>query len=265
MLTHLPSSAADLAAQTHSPVLKDRFARHDRRSLASRPQMRRYEIAYLSQSNEIAEKRLDLPALDVIDAAFSAFARGALIATARGHVAIEDLIPGDMIMTARHGARKLMWKGSMELPEPADTDNAASAGLIRFCADRFALGDTMPDLLLGPNAWIYNAAHAARCTASCNGVFSPAADFVDGETVFNIRPMGAVTVYHMALDAHSGIMANGIEVESYHPGDAMNHLQSMDDRQMFKSVFPHLNAWGEFGGLCLPRMTKEELSLRKAG
>ncbi len=57
--------------------------------------MRRYEVAALLPDLSVSSKQLVAPASPLFEETSSAFARGTLIPTVRGPVAIEDLLPGD--------------------------------------------------------------------------------------------------------------------------------------------------------------------------
>ena len=51
------------------------------------------------------------PAMPLFDSTFSAFARGSLMSTAQGYVAIEDLLPGDNLHISSGEAAKILWIG----------------------------------------------------------------------------------------------------------------------------------------------------------
>ncbi len=259
MVYPTPSTAADLAAEHIStPINPDRIARQNRRPARTRPQLRAYEAAYLSPQNTIEEKSFLAPAFDTFSDAFSAFARGTLIATDNGPIAVEDLLPGDRIATTRYGMRPLMWKGSTQT-QLASATSGDSAPLVRFSADSFGLGRPMPDLTLGKSAGVLNTSALAKQSGSAEGVYSPAQDFIDGCQIFDVTPARPITVYHIALDVHAGIVCNGLEVESFHPTDAMKRLPSWEMRDLYKTMFPHVEMMGDFGGRCLPRYSRTDL------
>ena len=100
--------AAQRAVRTTSPVLNDPAALRAQ----PRQQLRRYEVSSLLPDGSVAETRHIAPALPLFEDAFCAFSRGALIETASGPVAIEDIQPGEKVITADGHVQPLLWKGS---------------------------------------------------------------------------------------------------------------------------------------------------------
>ena len=87
------------------------------------PLMRRIEVDCLAPNGDVSEAGRLVPAVPAFDQITSAFARGSLIATERGMVAIEDLWPGDVVRTVGGGSAPLLWRGStMIIPEARGQD-----------------------------------------------------------------------------------------------------------------------------------------------
>lgn len=107
-----------------------------------------YDISYLSRTGEICQLRQMAPDLPLFQAAFTAFARGTLIATASGPTAVEDLLPGDKIITNERGPSPLMWVGSMTM-RPSERDGLS---LTRITSAALGLGRPLSDLMTGPGA-----------------------------------------------------------------------------------------------------------------
>ena len=89
----------------------------------------------------------------------------------------------------------------------------------------------------------------------------PARDLIDGMGVVELTPPSAVRVFHLGFERHERILANGVEIESYHPGPArLAHLEP-EQRGLFLSCFPHLDRIEDFGPPALPRLRLAELDL----
>ncbi|WP_113911909.1 Hint domain-containing protein [Roseovarius dicentrarchi] len=202
----------------------------------------------LFQRNDgsIEEARHILPAMPVFTAAFSAFARGTLIATTRGPVAVEDLQPGIKVLTNERGPSPLLWIGSMSL-RPAPTPGGP-ARLTRIMTGALGMGRPMVDLMTGPGARI-----AQRGTARPDHVLRPVHDLIDGNSVIAITPPGTVDLYHIALHRHATITAAGLTVETYHPGPGFEAGLNHQQLAQFLALFPHIRRPADFGSLAHPR------------
>lgn len=222
------------------------------------PRTRRYEVAYLGHDSEINEFTRIAPAMPTFEDAFCALARGSIIATDEGPIAVEDLLPGTRVLTRDNGAQPLLWAGSMTLL-PSIPDQPDSAGkLSRVTADSFGLGRPMPDLLLGPSARLFRRDAVLVSAMGTKAALAPITAFIDGDTVLEITPVTPVPVYHLAFECHQIIFANGLEVESYHPGNRNEIPLTGQMRALFLAMFPHIKSLSEFGPQAYPRMSLDE-------
>jgi len=222
---------------------------------------RRYDVTWID-----AEGRLDsfarvAPAAPLFEEAFSAFARGTLIQTVGGPVAIEDLLPGTEVITKR-GSDTLAWIGAMTLiPDATGTEPMR---LFRVTADAFGLDRPMPDLMLGPSARIVSRAPNMRAGGDGMVALAPARAFVDGFSVIEVSPASAVRVFHLGFHGHRIIRANGVEVESFHPGSLNIGRLGRNALDLFLSLFPHVEDLSGFGRLAMPRLADDELEQVRA-
>src|SRR6056297_2342778 len=133
----------------------------------SRGATRRYSCLWQDAGGRIRAQERNLPALPLLDAAHAAFARGALISTPHGPVAVEDLSPGDMIATAVGGAVPVVWIGSVTMrPDPS----GAGVPLVRVLADAFGPGRPLADLAMGPGARLLSRPRQLRARIGADGV-----------------------------------------------------------------------------------------------
>lgn len=227
------------------------------------PPMRRYEVMSLDASGQIDSSRHVAPALPVFEAAFSAFARGTLLATSQGLCAIEDLTPGTQIETVDFGLRRVMWIGSMTILPEAPVEDPAQNRMTRIMADTFGMGRPMADVMAGPGARMLHRPAALRdpgaAGARAGQVFVPVADFQDGMGAIRITPPRPVTVYHLCLDRHATIKVAGLEMESYHPGPGLERQLGPNLLSLFLALFPHVTNLEDFGPLARPRATRDTL------
>ncbi|MEX5727572.1 hypothetical protein Ga0609869_000925 [Rhodovulum iodosum] len=232
-------------------------ARGDRRPPRSAPLMRRYEISGITAAGEVVDFIRRAPATPAFEDAFAAFARGTLIATPAGPVAIEDLHPGMAVETAA-GARQLMWVGSTVFyPRLPDRPENALR-LTRFTTDSMGFGRPSPDLVLGPRARLLFRHEGCEDMLGSPSAVAPATAFVDGISTVAVNPAAPLTVFHLALAGQQILLANGVEVESFHPGPTAGEMMDFDTRTLFLSLFPHVETLADFGPMTLPRLTAFE-------
>lgn len=212
---------------------------------------RRYTSLWQTADGLLRESEQTAPALPLFDAAHSAFARGTLIATERGPVAIEDLLPGDMLSTL-NGAQPVLWIGSMTLV-PGER-GPVPARLTRIMADAFGIGRPMADLMAGPGARILTRPRSLRASGGADQVLIPARSLADGQHAFAVTPPRPVTLYHLCLRKHAVITANGLETESFHPGAAFERQIGQMMLTRFLSFFPHIREPHQFGPVAFPRL-----------
>ncbi|MFU8777721.1 MAG: Hint domain-containing protein [Roseovarius sp.] len=224
--------------------------------------MRHYTNLWLRPDGGLEEREQVAPALPLFDAAHSAFARGTLITTTRGPVAVEDLMPGDLLQTSGHGPLPVLWIGRMTL-RPEDIASH-SVKLTRIMADAFGIARPMADLLVGPGARILTRPRNLRASIGSDHVLSPAHVLADGMHAFGVTPPRAVTFYHLWLRRHALITANGLEVESFHPGAGFERDVGPGMLSLFLSFFPQILEPHQFGPLAhlrLPLDAPDSLSI----
>jgi hypothetical protein len=223
--------------------------------------MRRVEIAFLTARGEVEEVARLIPTLPAFEEAFCAFARGTLFPTLLGAIAVEDLWPGMEVRLPEGGTARLLWRGSaMIVPSSRDHD-PSMARLTRISADLMGLGRPFEDLMLGPKARIVNRRPGVRLLTGRNAALIPACDLVDGVSVVEVTPPTAVQVFHLAFDRHERLLANGIEVESYHPGPLHTFPLRGEQLAQFMGCFPHRTDLTGFGEPALPRLRLRDLDL----
>ena len=85
----------------------------------------------------------------------------------------------------------------------------------------------------------------------------PVADYIDGDRLLEIVPGGPVQMYHIMLQRHSTMTIGGVELESYHPGKALQRLTGQNLRALFLSMFPNVSRLEDFGEIQLTRTSRE--------
>jgi len=217
----------------------------------SRGTARLYSCLWQDAGGQVVAQERNLPALPLLDAAHAAFARGALVSTPHGPVAVEDLSPGDMIATAAGGAVPVVWIGSVTIrPGPS----GEGALLTRVMADAFGLGRPLSDLVAGPGARLLTRPRQLRARLGAEGVLSPVHAMADGVHAIRMVSRQPVTFFHLALRRHAVIAVNGLDTESFHPGAGFERGYDEGTLQQVMAAFPHLCAPRDFGPLSQMRL-----------
>jgi hypothetical protein len=134
------------------------------------------------------------------------FAAGTLILTDRGEVAVEALRAGDVAITeGLQGPRRapVLWIGRRRIVL-AGHSQAAALAPVRIRAG--ALGEGLPrrDLLVSPD----------HCLL-IGGRLVPARLLVNGTTVVAETLLAEVTYFHVELEHHDALIAEGVPAESW--------------------------------------------------
>lgn len=219
--------------------------------------MRRYEALALADNGDLVEVVQNAPSHPIFEGAFAALARGTIMATEEGPVAIEDLVPGMRLETRDSGFQTLMWVGSTIITTQKPMAHMP-ARLFRIPVDSFGPSRPMPDLMLAPHARLLHRSPKLMEVRHENEALTPITAFEDGYSVIRVAPVSPVNVYHIAFKEHHILRANGLEIESYHPGFEITQKISGDTLRQFVSLFPHIDSLADFGTLVAPRLSVEE-------
>lgn len=140
------------------------------------------------------------------------FTTGTLIRTARGEIAVEALQVGDMAVTASGALRPITWIGHRELggAGKALSDDQRP---VRVRADAFGPGLPARDLRLSPGHPVLVGADAD----GEGGVLVPIMCLINGTSIARLAAP-RVTYWHVELDAHDILLAEGLPAESYLDG-----------------------------------------------
>lgn len=125
---------------------------------------------------------------------FSCYVAGTRIATARGEVPVEDLRAGDTAILATSGTAPIVWVGHRR---------AHRADPVRVVAGAFGPGLPARDLVLSPEHALF-----------LDGHLIPVQALIDGVSVIR-EARERVIYYHVELDRHGVLLAEGLPAESY--------------------------------------------------
>ena len=134
------------------------------------------------------------------------FLKGTTIRTADGDRKIEDLSAGDLLPAVFGGMRPIQWIGRYPFKK-SDPSEAWVKDILPVCVNTSALGPNVPhaDLLL-------SKAHALLI----DDVLVPVSNLINNTTIalYDARALGELEFFHIKLEAHDVIYAEGAPCET---------------------------------------------------
>lgn len=159
------------------------------------------------------------------------FVAGTLIRTPLGEVAVEDLRPGDLVLTHDDGAQPLRWVGRRRV---AAVGNMAP---IRIRAGAFGAHGT---LKVSPQHRILLRDSLAELLFGEAEVLVAAKDLVNDHSV-TVCVGGEVDYVHLLFDRHQVIYSEGLASESFLPGPQTTASFEQEIVAEICALFPELD------------------------
>jgi Hint domain len=141
-------------------------------------------------------------ALITLGGEMACLAQGTRLLTPNGYVPVEAFKPGDPIITRLGIRRPVRWIGRRRM----QADLKGRQDMRPVVVLPGALGPLRPGkpVRLSPSHAVF-----------VDGVLVPVMHLVNGATILREKGLGAVSYFHIELDRHDVLMAEGLEVESY--------------------------------------------------
>src|SRR5262249_6879595 len=151
------------------------------------------------------------------------FCRGTRIRTPKGEVAIEALEIGDLVAVAGGPALPLKWIGRRSYRDwQAAGKPEVQPGLFKAGS----LADHIPARDL----------RASREHAMLlNGVLVPARHLVNGVSILKLEDMEQIDYFHLELERHAVIFAEGAAAESFADDDSRAAFHNADE---YRALYP---------------------------
>lgn len=141
-----------------------------------------------------------------VDGVLPCFARGTGILSPDGYRKVETLRPNDPVITANGERRPVRWIGWRTLDLGPEAARAARPVLI--LPNAFGPGRPNRVVRLSPSHCIHMASRAGS-------VLIPVTHLVNGATILRDTGAQAATYFHIELDRHDIVLADGLACESY--------------------------------------------------
>lgn len=173
------------------------------------------------------------------------FTAGTRILTPLGQRPVEDLRPGDEVVTRDNGVQTLRWTGCRRV-----------AGHGALAPIRISAGalDNSRDLLVSPQHRMLHRSATANLYFDSPEVLIPAKHLVNGRTIIQ-QQVQNVDYIHLLFDRHEIIMAEDCPSESFHPGHVGLGAVTAAAREELFTLFPELRSspecYGDTARMCL--------------
>ena len=143
------------------------------------------------------------------------FAKGALISTAKGLVAVEKLKVGDQVLTIDGEHAPIVWLGHRRV-NCLKHSQPELANPVRVSKDAFGPGMPSADVFLSPAHAVYAYGHLV-----------PVRHLINDVTITQ-ESVDSITYYHIELPKHTVIFAQGLPAETYLDSDNRQFFISAD-------------------------------------
>ena len=167
------------------------------------------------------------------------FTAGTQIMAERGPVAVEDLGPGDLVLTRDNGLQPLRWIGSRTLTY---TELLARPELqpIRIAANALAGVGPERTMMVSPQHRVLMEGARAEMFFGESEVLVPAKHLTNLAEVTRALPVEGVTYVHILFDRHEIVQSEGIWTESFQPAERTLGALDADARAEVLAIFPEL-------------------------
>jgi Hint domain/RTX calcium-binding nonapeptide repeat (4 copies) len=176
-----------------------------------------------------------------IETLIRCFTPGTMILTDRGEVAVEDLGPGDLVMTRDNGLQPVRWVGRQQLSR---SRLMAEPELqpVRIASGAIAGQGPERAMLVSPQHRVLIAGARAELLFGEDEVLVPAKHLIGIAEVTRALPEAGVTYIHILFDRHEIVQSDGIWTESFQPAERMLSEMEAEVRDEILAIFPELSA-----------------------
>ncbi len=193
---------------------------------------------------------ISLQNVDTTTTGVICFAQGTLILTADGNRPVESLRVGDEVITHDNGPMPILWISHSTRSWPGSSDSEKP---IQIKSGALGQGYPIRDLVVSPQHKML--IHGV--SAEHEEVLAPAKGLTELPGVRIMHGKQDVSYYHVMLEGHGLLVAEGALSESFYPGKQAQRTLSISQRISLASVVPNLTqqspetAYGPFARRCL--------------
>lgn len=167
------------------------------------------------------------------------FTTGTRIATPKGERAVEDLKPGDVVITRDNGLQEIRWVGRRDL-SLADLRKAPSLRPVQIKAGALGRGLPERDMLVSPQHRILMNNERTALYFEDREVLAAARHLTELSGISQKTAM-PVSYIHFMCDRHEVVLSDGAWTESFQPGDTVMDAMGKTAQEEIYALFPELS------------------------
>ena len=160
------------------------------------------------------------------------------IATPTGERPIEELRPGDRVITRDKGVQEIRWAGRKRF---SHQELASSEHLGPILLSKGSLGSGLPerDMMVSPNHRILVSSDRTILKLEAHEALVAAKHLVNNRTIRQVEALGGAYV-HVMCERRTMLMANGCWTEWFQPADIDLNGLGNAQRNELQEIFPEL-------------------------
>lgn len=188
------------------------------------------------------------------------FAAGTLIETPGGRSRVEEIVPGQLVLTL-NGPQVVQWCGCATV-QFGDAHSEKFRPIV-FRAGCFARDQPFQDLWLSPQHRVLRRSARNELFFGVSDVFVPAKFLVNGVSVQVDRSVDRVDYVHILLENHEVLCSNGLHSESLYLGNQILSVHARSASDEFRAIFSSnkLKTPNERMELAYPVLRRHEAAL----
>ncbi|MHA7876207.1 Hint domain-containing protein [Roseivivax sp.] len=169
------------------------------------------------------------------------FTGGTLIKTLTGERPVEELLPGDRVLTRDNGFQTIRWVGKRHFPRPA-LEAMRSLAPVRIPAGSLGRGLPARDMMVSPEHRVLVGNAWTELFFAQEEVLIPARSLRAFEGVESVIPEEGVLYVNFLFAGHELVQSDGLWTESFQPGEVLFDEEEAPVRAEIFQIFPELEA-----------------------
>lgn len=217
-----------------------------------------FQQATAAEMDSFGNGRIDVQNLNTNpDPTPVCYVDGTRLETVNGPVAVENLRVGDLLMTRDNGPQPIRWIGWTQHNWPGTEEKLRPVRI-----PSRSLDGRLPhrDLMVSPQHRVLLCRESFAFMDDDEEYFAPALSLEGYHGIGRATSCQTVRYYHVLMERHSILTAEGVQSESFFPGPMAMRNLSLGNRFQIMALFPQLavDPINGYSPLCRPALTKRQ-------